>query len=269
MALSDFDAAVGTAVRRCQAKPLPFLDGTLIPPVTSQAPIPTSPAELKPKIEAWTKTTTDWNNSLAPGYATEQRLQTIASAFKQIQSGAWQTDKANFVAKLNAIGIPVPKDKMNDASAVQQALHENYVKTMQQLKASNSRWTQMEFKATSENSEHPNLQPPANLQMLSEDLATLRQSRDMVTDWHDAQRSGWHDPQSFESEWLKNNKFSDYTNQARQQIGPLKGMSPSGALPQYATPEDVHAAVAAKKIKPGASFLLPDGRVGTVPNAAK
>ncbi len=246
-------------------EPMPTDHGTTLPPLASQQPVPTTPAELEQKLPVWTKTTTDWNASLAPGYAAEQRLNSIASAFKQIQSGSYQTNKANFFATLNAAGIPISADKMNDVNAVQTALHENYIKTIQQLKASNSRWTQMEFKAISENSEHPNLQPGANLQMLGEDLAQLRQSRDMVTDWNGAQRNGWRDPQSFESEWLKQNPFQGYVDSAKQQIGPLKGMSPSSALPRFNSPDDVHSAVAAKKLTSGQRFLLPDGRVGTVP----
>jgi hypothetical protein len=246
-------------------EPIKTDHGTTLPPLASQQPVPTTPAELDQKLPVWTKTTTDWNASLAPGYAAEQRLNSIAGAFKQIQTGSWATHKADFIAGLNSAGIPISQDKMNDVNAVQMALHENYIKTIQQLKASNSRWTQMEFRAISENSEHPNLQPGANLQMLGEDLAQLRQSRDMVTDWNGAQRNGWRDPQSFESEWLKQNPFQGYVDSAKQQIGPLKGMSPSGALPKFNSPDDVHSAVAAKKLTSGQQFLLPDGRVGTVP----
>lgn len=210
-------------------EPLPTQHGTKIPPLTDQAPIPTNPEELKQRLPAWQKTSQDWNTSLQPSYQAEQRLNTIANAFKQIQTGAFTTNKAQFATWLKSAGLDSVADKVMqgaDPSQVQLALHENYAETMQQLKAATSRFTQQEFKITAENKEHPNLQPEANLQMLAEDIGALRQARDLPRDFVIAQQHGWKDPQSYEQAWLRQNPLSGYVDTAKKEIGPLKGMTP-------------------------------------------
>ena len=193
-------------------------------------PIPREPKALDQKLPAWQKTQEEWQKSLQPAYQAEQRLQTIANAFKSIETGAFTTDRADWATKFKALGMTNLADRiMKNPEQAQLALHENYAETMQQLKAATSRFTQQEFKITAENKEHPNLQPAANLQMLAEDIGMLRQSRDLPGDFRIAQQHGWRDPQSFETEWLKANKLSDYVGRARDEIGPLKGMKqPSG-----------------------------------------
>jgi hypothetical protein len=220
---------------------------TNLPPLSEQAPIPHTAKELDNTYAAWQKTKSDWQSTLAPGYAAEQRLETIASAFKSIQTGSWTTDKADIAAKLKGIGIDVTPYLGNPAQ-VQLALHENYAETMQQLKASNNRWTQMEFRVTSENKEHPDIQPAANLQMLSEDIGTLRQARDLPNDFVAAQRNGWRDPQSFETAWLKQNPVSGYVAQVKKEIGPLQGMPAQAAgRPGGPSIQDIEAAIARKR----------------------
>jgi hypothetical protein len=209
-----------------QTKPVTTDSGTTIPALSDQAPIPQSPEQLKAAIPKWQETTDNWTKSIGPAQQAEQRLNTIANAFKQIQTGSFQTHKADFAAGLLALGVPQSAIDLlgTDPAQVQLALHENYSETMQQLKAATSRFTQQEFKITSENKEHPNLQPSANLQMLAEDIGTLRQAQNLPADWAAAQRNGWQNPQSFEQAWLKKNPISGYVNKVKTEIGPLKGM---------------------------------------------
>ena len=205
-------------------EPLPTNHGTVIPPVNAQATVPSDPGVLKEKIPSWQKTTEGFAQSIAPSQLAQQRLTTIANAFKSFETGTFSTDKAAIVAGLKGVGIDI-SGIANDPAAVQLALHENYAETMTQLKAATSRFTQQEFKITSENKQHPNLQPAANLQMLSEDMGTLQQQMDVANDWNAANRAGWKDPQSYETEYLKANPLPKYVAQFRQQIGPLKGMT--------------------------------------------
>ena len=232
---------------------------TVLPPVTDQAPIPQTPAELKETVPAWRKTVSDWNTSSQASQQAEQRLNSIASAFKQIQTGEWTTDKAHFAAMLKSAGLDPTKFNLDDPAAAQTALHENYVETLQQLKASTPRFTQMEFKALSENKEHPNLQPSANLQMLSEDIAQLRQSRDIPRDFAIAQQHGWRDPQSFEQAWLRQNPLKGYVDQARAEIGPLKGMP--GNEPGAAGPKAAAANGSWTDPKTGKSYQVINGKL--------
>jgi hypothetical protein len=209
---------------------LPTTHGTLVPAVSEQAQLPRSPAEAKSVLEGWQKTKEGWSSSLQPGYQAEQRLNTIADVFKTMQTGWGAEEKAHAAALLKSIGVNLPESVLGDPAKVETAIHENYVETLQQLKATTPRFTQMEFRALSENKEHPNLQPAANLQMLSEDIGQLRQSRDLPRDFVIAQQHGWRDPQSFEQAWLRQNPLKGYVDKARAEIGPLKGMAPDEVI---------------------------------------
>lgn len=203
---------------------------TTIPALTDQAPVPTNPAQLKDVLPAWQKTKEGWQSGLQPGYQAEQRLNTIAQTFKTMQTGYGAEQKAQVAALLKSIGVNLPESIMADPAKVETAIHENYVETLQQLKATTPRFTQMEFKALSENKEHPNLQPAANLTMLSEDIGQLRQARDLPRDFGIAQGHGWRDPQSFEQAWLRQNPLKTYVDGVRKEIGPLKGMAPDSVV---------------------------------------
>lgn len=212
-------------------EPIKTASGTTIPPVSAQGQLPTNPAQLKEAIPAWQKKETDWNASLQPAQQAEQRLQTIANTFKAIETGSFTSHKADFAAALKAVGIDPAHFNLDDPAKVQLALHENYVETLQQLKATTSRFTQMEFRVLSENKEHPDLQPSANLQMLGEDIGALRQARDLPSDFIAAKGNGWQNPQSFESAWLKANPLSGYVDKVKGEIGPLKGMPATKSSP--------------------------------------
>lgn len=236
-------------------EPLTTIHGTLVPPLTDQGVIDRSPAALKEAIPAWQKTVTSWNTGLVAGQDAEQRLKSIADAFKTINTGWGTEQKAQVNAIMKSLGLPQILPNADPAS-VEQSLHENYVQTLKRLQASvqgtGSRFTQMEFRLLSENAEHPNLQPEANLKMLTEDLAQLRQARDLPRDWQVAKQNGWQNPQSFEEAWLRQNPISGYTAAARKEIGPLKGMEGGQKQTQSVTQN------AAQPPAPGAR-QAPDG----------
>jgi hypothetical protein len=195
--------------------------GTVIPPLNQQV-IPGSAKELEAAIPAWQTKQTEWNASIAPAQAAQQRLNSIANAFKMIQSGAWQTDKAAFDSTMKSLGLPTT---FTDPGQVEIALHSNYAQTLLNLKAETSRFTQSEFRVLSEKSEHPNLQPEANLEMLSQDMATLARGQQLAQDWNTAQPLGWKNSLSFETAWTQANPLSNMVQWQRQNIGPLKGMA--------------------------------------------
>lgn len=230
--------------------PMPTDHGTQIPPVNAQATVPSDPGVIKEKLPAWQKTITDFSTSLAPAQLADQRLSTIAKAYKAIETGTFTTQKAELAAAFKAANLPVP-NFLGDPAQVQLALHENYAETMNQLKAATSRFTQQEFRITSENKEHPNIQPEANLQMLAEDKGTLKQQIDLANDWNQASRNGWKDPQSYQTEFLKLNPLPDYVAREKQSIGPLKGMGTKQPAQQAATPVHSPAEIQAEMRRRG------------------
>jgi hypothetical protein len=246
---------------------LPTTHGTLIPPVAEQSAWPKTPKELEGTVSAWNKTKQEWNTGVQEGYRAEQRLNTIANVFKTMQTGYGAEQKAHVAALLKSVGVNLPENVLGDPAKVETAIHENYVETLQQLKATTPRFTQMEFRALSENKEHPNLQPAANLTMLSEDIAQLRQARDIPRDFQIAQAHGWRDPVSFEQAWLRQNPLHGYVDNVRKEIGPLKGMpgnEPGGKAPAAggaAAPSAprINSQADYDRLPKGSHYVAPDG----------
>jgi hypothetical protein len=220
-----------------------------IPPASEER-LPASAEQSKALIPLWAAHEADWAKALPVAQQAEQRMMTIADAFKSIQSGTWASQKAELTAALSAIGINIDPSLVNDPAKVQVVLHENVLSTLPLLKAATARPTQTEFAVTRENREGPNIQPAANLQMLAEDIALLRQAQNLPQAWY---RSGWQNPFQFEAAYYRNNPIGTAVEAVKNQIGQLKGM------PGW-VPPDLPAGT-----KPGGTsqgkpfYILPDG----------
>lgn len=197
---------------------------TQLPPISEQF-MPQSASELDHAIPAWQKKTDEWNAGIGPARQAEMRLGTIAQAFKMTETGAFETHKAELGALLKGLGVDPSLAMDTNPAAVQMALHDNILTTLPLLKAATPRPSQIEFMSVSENREHPNLQPAANLRMLTEDLALVRQAQQLPADWNMAQQQGWRNPQSFETAWSQLNPLDKTREQIEKEIGPLKGMA--------------------------------------------
>lgn len=206
------------------APPRPVFNTGVIPPITAQS-MPGSPKELEPYVtKIWPETVDGWTNAVEPARSAEQRLMTMADAFKAVQTGTWTTEKADINARLKSLGLgPIFS---NDPAEVEKALHENILTTLPLLKAATPRPSQIEFMSVSENREHPNLQPAANLRMLSEDIAMVRQAQQLPLAWSlaKAQNPNWHNPQDFANAWYASNPIGPAVDAVKQQIGPFAGM---------------------------------------------
>jgi hypothetical protein len=214
----------------------PQIPGTpLAPNLMSKTPLYREPSysqtELTSNQPEWAKQNAEMVGTIGQSQQAEQRLFSIADAFKQIQSGAFATDKAAFNAAMQGIfGQNAYQLEGADPATIETALHENYKATLQQLKTVNNRFTQREFAVLSEQSEHPDLQPAANLKMLTEDIGTLRQMRGMATDWANYRAAGYQDPEIFQTKWLNANPLPPIVSAVRSEIGPLKGMQGQPAV---------------------------------------
>jgi hypothetical protein len=204
----------------------------MLPPKSEES-LPASAKQAESAIPLWNTRIDDWTKSIQPAQQAELRLTTIAQAFKSIQTGTWATQGAAITAALRNVGIDLPN--ANDPAQVQIALHENILTTLPMLKAATRNPTQTEFVTTTENREHPNIQPAANLEMLSEDIALMRQAQNLPAAFH---ASGWQNALQFESAYLRNNPLGPAKEAIKKEIGQLKGMpgwTPPN-LPPGATP---------------------------------
>lgn len=212
-----------------QANPIVTGQGTKLPPISMAAPINQGTAYLAKRIPQWAETENDWNDALDSGYVAEQRAMAIADALKRVQSGQWTTEKADIIAKLRGVGIPVPNNVVSGANpeAVEEVLKNNFQSTLNQIRAFSSRPAAIEVQLAAKNFANPNLQPAANLQIIGETVGTLRWERAMLNDWAQAKQQGWQDPQDFQRAWTKLNPVQKFVDQTEKEIGPLKGMASS------------------------------------------
>lgn len=213
---------------------------TVIPALKDQGPIDRSPASLKENIPAWQKTVAGWNTGLKAAQEADQRLATVETALKTVQSGWGTTQKAAVNAAAKSLGLPeiLPNAKPAD---VEKIFHEASIETLKRLQATmqgtGSRIAVAEFNTLTKQGLNPDLQPEANLQMIAEDRGALRQSMDLPRDWAMAKSQyGWENPQAFERAWYDKNGLSGYVNTTKKEIGPLKGMEGNRAGPAGAKP---------------------------------
>lgn len=231
------------------AKPLPasHVGGikSTIPPIGDAAPIQQGAIYLKARIPEWAKQEDEWADAMPSNTIAEQRALAIAEALKATQSGHWAEEKADIAAKLKAIGLGgLASDKIfGDPAAVQTALKDNFAATLEQIRAFTSRPAAVEVTLASKNFANPNLQPEANLKIIAQTVGTMRWDRAMMSDWAEAKKSGWQDPQDYQRAWIAKNPIQPYIEKVTKEIGPLKGMKVEKAAANFdtklITPENI------------------------------
>lgn len=208
--------------------PGPVYQGTqLAPGMMSKQPDYQEPAYTSTQLAENTKRWGEQNREMAASIGTaqmaEQRLMNIATAFQQVGSKQFTSDKAAWNNALDGIfgkdGGPQWLRTSTDAGAVYTALHEAQRATLSGLKAANPRFANAEFQSLSKMSENPDLPASANLNMLSEDIGQLRQQRALATDWTEARIAGKQDPEIFEAKWLKQNQLAPIVEGVKKEIG--------------------------------------------------
>jgi hypothetical protein len=209
-----------------------------LPPLSEAAPINRGEIYLKDRIPQWTKQEDAWAESLPSNAIGEQRAVAIADALKATQSGHWAQEKADFAAKLKSVGIDIGGQTwFGDPGKVQEALKNNFQSTLAQIRAFTSRPAAVEVSLASKNFANPDLQPEANLKIISETVGTMRWERALINDWAKAKAQGWQDPQDFQRAWMQHNPLQGYIDASEKQIGPLKGM-PGASKPIVIKAED-------------------------------
>lgn len=214
--------------------------GTVIPPITEAAPIVGSPAYLRDRQtgkEGWAGVEGEWFRTLPIGKRAEQRALAVAGALKSYQSGSFAGELSDIRAKLKAVGLELPESVAQDPAKAQQIIKDNFAQMLESIKGFDSNPATYQIRLALENWANPNLQPEANLSIIGSTVGALRWQEAMVQDWSEAKKLGWRDPQDFMRAWAAKpeNSVQSFVDKAKEEIGPLKGMSipgvPAGAKP--------------------------------------
>jgi hypothetical protein len=146
----------------------------------------------------------------------------MADVFKDIQSGSFQTKKAEIAQFLrDNLGMENAENMLNtDAAAVQKIVKSNIAQSFEQLKAFNPRATQMEFQAASQAFANPDLDPLAARKILADDLATAKWELGKLEGF---KQSGGRDWDKFITEYNTGDGLSKLKKAEYERIGPFAG----------------------------------------------
>lgn len=248
-----------------QGEPQPVLHGntggvrSTIPSISEAAPINPADIYLKDRVKQWTDQEDNWYDALPSNITGEQRAMAIADALKRTESGSWAEEKAGVKADLKALGIDVGDNVLGDPAEVQKVLKDNFSSTLAQIRAFTSRPAAVEVQLASKNFANPDLQPSANLAIISQTVGSLRWERALMNDWAKAKEMGWKDPQDFMRAWVTKNPMQKYIDATAKEIGPLKGMKAPPQLPPAAIKQLKAGTIT--HFKNGQSWTLgPDGQ---------
>lgn len=194
-------------------------------------------------METDMKVSDEYSSQLNLYAQAEQRLNTVADAFKKIQSGGLTTQKAEIANTLQGLGIDPSKYNLDDPTSVYNVLHEQGINTLQQLKTmtagAGSRITNSEFVRIGDYMNNPNLPPATNLQLLGEAIGAVHYNKGMIEDWNKSGGLGNRladgytmRPNDFERKWQLDHKMGDFVDAVKKDIGPLKGMEGNNAPTQ-------------------------------------
>lgn len=222
-------------------KPMPGPLGSMVPPPSEQAPIEKGADYLKKALPLWAETESDWSKNLQPAQAAEVRFKAIGDALKSVEAGTFTTQKAQINAAFKSLGLPQITD--TDPAAVQIILKNNTQATLDLLKASTSRFTQMEFDRVGKALADPNMQPAALQKIIAESLGQTRYGTAIAQSWADAKRmvdpatgERWRNPIDYERAFTKANPMQGFVDRAAEEIGTLKGMPDATTVPKEQRP---------------------------------
>jgi hypothetical protein len=210
-------------------------DGSAIPPVPKAVKQPGGGFQAAPSAadaatqSVYPEIIKGWAESVGPAVQAEQRFHAMAEALKAMQSGQWASAKATIGTHLIAAGLPkdlVTQVLGTDPAQAQIILKNNFSAALSTLSAARlGRITQNEIFALQKNLANPDLQPEANLAILAEGIGVARFQQSLAGGWNTARQLGYADPLVYEEKWMTANPIQKFVDQAKSEIGPLKGMS--------------------------------------------
>lgn len=202
---------------------------TNIPPSSQQAPIRITDPKNRAEFDQNYRNT---SNAMTEG---QQQLQTVETFMRQVGkifndlgTGAWTTNRASVVSKLDALHLNITDS--STAQDVQLALKDRVNSMLQTLQSNVALHKVAEKVIQQVNASYidPDSQPTTNYNIVAEKLAPVLQTQAMIRDWRAAQVGSWRglDPAAFQADWMADpkNSIEKFTAQAKAEIGFFKDM---------------------------------------------
>lgn len=178
-----------------------------------------------------------------------QRFNSMAKAFKMVQSGATEDKLGAMAAIADSYGYKdlAKKIAAGEPSAVEWINKNGVNLVLDTLKAATPRFAQQEFTRIADQGV-PSAErlPDTNFKMVAEGMGALERQKTFAQDWAKAKQQGWASPSAFWTEWSQSNPIEAFVASAERRLGNFKGMP----LPP------------AKEWTEGAIYVVPKGLVG-------
>jgi hypothetical protein len=195
-----------------------------------------------------------------------KQVMAMNNALKSTESGKIENAAQIYAQWADSMGYHdlAKKIASGEVSAAQVLGKNNIGATLSTLAAANSRFTQGEFKKTSElGMPDMSMTPAANFQLNTEMLGSLMRQKAFQNDWNKAQQQGWSSVGSFYNSWSQANPQEKFDESAARQLGNVRGMDlpprtewtvgTTYVLPPNVNPQ-LRAAYGQLGIKPGDVF---------------
>ncbi len=220
-------------------EPLKTKRGTVIPPVASATPIVGSQAYLKDRQTGkggWSDTENELSKATDTATSDEQALKTIAKAYESFETGAFQGTFASLKAKAATFGVHIPDSIVGDPVQAEIATKLTFQRMIQSMRGLDSNPTGWQIKEMVGQWASTDSQPESNYVIVTNAIAALQQTKAFASDWQEAKRLGWRDPQDFRLKWneMPENSREAFLARVQSEIKPFKGMPGNTAKPASA-----------------------------------
>lgn len=150
-----------------------------------------------------------------------QRLQTLSTIMQRFQPGTFAGQKADIIASLRSVGVPVGNSDTANPEAFQEFTKNAVANVFNDVKAQGSRMLVSEIAGLTKANANPDLQPTAAAAIIGQGLGLLN-----YEDQHTKDYFAWKDknPNSystadFEMGWVEKHPVSKFVDEATKGIG--------------------------------------------------
>jgi hypothetical protein len=158
-----------------------------------------------------------------------QRLQTLGQIMQNYQPGAFAQQKADIVASLRSVGVPVSNTDTANPAAFQEFTKNAIANVFNDVKAQGGRVLVSEIEGLTKANANAELQPAAAAAIIGQGLGIINYEDQHVNDYfawkHQKDANGnmpnmnTVDTSDFELNWVKNHPVSQYVGEATRGIG--------------------------------------------------
>ena len=190
----------------------------------SAPPIGEQPKVYERRQDAVAKKVDDMGEQFHARQVARERLQEIQEILRNYQPGQFADQKADFVAKLRGVGIPIPDTATANPAEFQKFMKEATKNVFDDVKGMGGRVLVSEIQGLTKANANPEMQPEAVRAVVGQGIGLLDyedQRYKDLTDWY-RQHPQAFDTSAFETQWTQNHPVRQFTK-AAQDATPVLG----------------------------------------------